>query len=403
MVANGKQKRADRIGSRSRASRDRQSRRMALLRRSGLFTGETNGAIVLRAVNVEDLLAAYRLVHDAFVERGYIRAQSTGLRMRAFEALGTTATFVAKAEGTVVGVQSLAVDDPHLGLPSDGAFQAEIDKLRGRGRLVCEATNEAVDVSWRKTAVPTELMRCCFAHALAIGCTDIITTVSPGHAKFYQLLGFQQISDVRSYSKGIDDPVVVVHFDLSALEKVLEDIQKSQDEAELFLKKYYVDDNPYQRHVRAWAVLSERLDSCTAQELRAIEANWGAELVGKVCGDQGESGRKQPTRSPERSRQRTRKAVRPEEQRARQLVGKLDSGQLSPTQRRKLRRWITEEIGAAVAEEREACAKTVEWYLGRGRYHVRGLTGAIRERADASPVKGTSGTPVTTGQPAGHR
>ena len=214
----------DRIGRRSAAERKKGSRRLALLRKAGLFGGDAGGAQAVRATSVEDLLTAYRLVHDAFVEKGYIHRQASGLRMRTFEALPTTATFVAKADGKVVGVQSLAMDDPQLGLPSDQAFQADLDALRGKGRVLCEATNEAVDPDWRRTSVPTELMRCCFAHALAKGCTDLITTVSPGHVRFYELLGFEQVSEVRSYSAKIEDPVAVVRFDLSALGQVLQDI-----------------------------------------------------------------------------------------------------------------------------------------------------------------------------------
>jgi hypothetical protein len=57
----------------------RESRRMALLRRAGLFGTDTKGAVIRRAISVEDLAAAYRLVHDAFVEKGYIPPQPTGL------------------------------------------------------------------------------------------------------------------------------------------------------------------------------------------------------------------------------------------------------------------------------------------------------------------------------------
>ena len=383
---------SDRIGQRSEAERRKGGRRLALLKKAGLFGGDTKGAAVTRATGVEDLLAAYRLVHDAFVERGYIHRQNNGLRMRAFEALPSTATFVAKAEGEVVGVQSLAMDDPQLGLPSDGAFKAEIDAFRGDGRLVCEATNEAIAPDWRRTSVPTELMRCCFAHALAKGCTDLITTVSPGHARFYELLGFEQIGEVRSYSKEIEDPVVVVRFDLSALGAVLEDIEASQDEAEVFLKRYYVDENPHGGHVETWDIVAGRmfadatmlrvlfvndsglLPACTAVERQAIrrqwregvfDAVWTADLLPEGSPAGAEGGKGGPTAISHRLMG--------------QLKDYLQPG-LSPEQLRELSQVIEDGIADAMAEETEACAKTVSRQLRSSGYHPEGLVGAVRER-----------------------
>ncbi len=286
---------------------ERESRRMALLKRTGLFSGKDAGTDIKRATSVEDLQEAYRLVHDVFVEQGYIHPVPSGLRIRPYEALPDTATFVAEAEGRIVGVQSLVVDSEDMGLPSDEAFRDVIDILRAEDRLVCEATNEAVDTAYRKTSVATELMRCCFAHALGAGYTDLIATVSPGHAKFYGLLGFEQIGEVRSYSEEIEDSVVVVRFDLSALSKVLEDIIEGQDEADLFLKRYFVDDNPYHRYVKTWRILSDRffadttlltelfvhssglLGRCSEGELEAIRRQWGEKLFAEVMSHSPES------------------------------------------------------------------------------------------------------------------
>ncbi|MCD4699863.1 MAG: hypothetical protein K8R91_04750, partial [Phycisphaerae bacterium] len=88
----------------------RESRRMALLKRTGLFGTDTTGADITRASSLEDLRDAYSLVHDVFIEQGYINHLPGGMRIRPFEALSKTATFVAKVEGRVVGVQSLVVD-----------------------------------------------------------------------------------------------------------------------------------------------------------------------------------------------------------------------------------------------------------------------------------------------------
>jgi len=280
----------------------RESRRMALLRRAGLFGTDTKGAIIRRAISVEDLAAAYRLVHDAFVEKGYIPPQPAGLRLRVTEALPQTATFIAEAGPEVVGVQSIAVDSDEFGLPSDGAFRSEIDSLRIGGRRVCEATNQAVAADYRKTAVPTELMRCMFAHALAIGCDELITTVSPGHARFFGLLGFEQISSVRSYSTELDDPVVVMRVNVYDLVERAARAREDQDDGALFVRSRCLEDNPYCRQVNDWAAEAAKtfadpaalhrlfvaqgnlLRNCSAEELAAICRQWGPEVFDQACG-----------------------------------------------------------------------------------------------------------------------
>jgi hypothetical protein len=290
------------VAERTQPAQERESRRMALLKRAGLFGADTKGAVVRRAVSDEDLAAAYALVHDAFVEKGYITPQETGLRLRTTEADPQTATFVAEESGRVIGVQGLAVDSDELGLPSDGAFREEIDALRIGGRRVCEATNQAVSVEYRKTAVPTELMRCMFAHALLIGCDELITTVSPGHARFFELLGFQQISPIRSYSKEIDDPVVVMRVNVGDLIERASKAHESQDEGTLYIRTRCLEDNPYRQQVAAWAEAAAKtfadpaalqrlfvtqghlLETCSAEELAAIQNLWGAEVFVQAFG-----------------------------------------------------------------------------------------------------------------------
>lgn len=292
---------ASRRGEQSQP-KNRESRRMALLRRAGLFGTDTKGAIIRRAVSAEELAAAYRLVHDAFVEKGYITPQPSGLRLRVTEALPQTATFIAVAGGKVVGVQGIAVDTDELGLPSDGVFRQEIDALRIGGRRVCEATNQAVAVDYRKTAVPTEMMRCMFAHALSIGCDELITTVSPGHARFFELLGFKQISPVRSYSTELDDPVVVMSVNVYELAERAARAQEEQDDAAVFVRCRCLEDNPYRQQVNDWAAEAAKtftdpavlrrlfvdqgnlLGNCSAEELAAICRLWGHEVFEQACG-----------------------------------------------------------------------------------------------------------------------
>ena len=290
----------------------KRSRRMALLQRAGLFTELPDGVTITRATTLDDLRDAYHLVHDIFVEEGYIRPFPGGLRMRSFEALPQTATFVAKAGGAVVAVQSLIPDAEYVGMPSDRAFREEIDTLRSDGRQICEAANEAVTPDYRKTSIPTALMRCCFAHAMSVGCTDVVTAVSPGHAKFYGLMGFETISSVRSFSEMLKDPVVVVRFNFDTVRDhvAAADDQDAKDEA--ILVDYYLNKNPFTEQIASWSEqaeqffqddeslrslfddLSKLLSRCNLNELRAIGQTWGEEVFVDVIGQIGSAFCKRP-------------------------------------------------------------------------------------------------------------
>jgi predicted N-acetyltransferase YhbS len=276
---------------------------MALLKRVGLFGGEMRGAEIARATKVEDLIAAYRLVHDVFVEQGYIHANEAGIRLRPFEALPDTATFIARAGREVVGVTTVVMDSPEFGLPTEKAFANEIHALRSIGRVACEGTNWLIAESHRGSGVMTELMRCSFAHALALGCTDYLGAVSPGHAKFYDLLGFERLGDVRSYSKDIDDPVVLVRLDIAGLHQRFAGVTAGDGSVEAFLKHYYIDVNPYHRIVASWQVIAGRLFSdplmlwrlfvgesgfllhCGQEDQRRLSQRWGAEVFAQVLAE----------------------------------------------------------------------------------------------------------------------
>jgi len=292
------------------------SRRMALLQRAGLFTALPKGVTIERATGLEDLRDAYHLVHEIFVDEGYIRPFPGELRMRAFEALPDTATLVAKADGKIVGVQSLIPDAEYVGIPSDRAFRGEIDALRSEGRRVCEAANEAVAAEYRRSAIPTELMRCCFAHAVSTGCTDVVTAVSPGHAKFYALMGFETISPVRSFSEMLRDPVVVVRFNFDTVRDHVAKAEAQDAEDEAVLVDYYLNSNPYNDRVASWSRtaeeffedpqtlrelfddLSKLLSRCNLNELRAIGQSWGEKTFVDVIGQIGSAFCKKPQPQP---------------------------------------------------------------------------------------------------------
>ena len=177
--------------------------------------------------------------------------------------------------------------------------------LRAGGAHVCEAANETVDIAYRKGPVPTELMRCCFAHAVAVGCTDLITAISEGHTRFYELLGFERFTPVRSFSEQLDDPVLLVRLDVTGLDRRFANVSSDGLDDEALIKDYYIEGNPYHRRISAWSEMAERLfadddllkklfldlsdllNRCNPNELRAIASAWGQETLDRVTAATG--------------------------------------------------------------------------------------------------------------------
>jgi ribosomal protein S18 acetylase RimI-like enzyme len=252
-------------------------RKLGMLRRMGLFGDDLNGCTIERACRPDDLRQAYRLVHDVFLRRGFIDPDPSRMRVRIYETTPETATFIAKVDDRVVAVLSVVEDSEDLGLPSDGAFKDELDDLRRAGRRLCEVTNQAVADDYRKSAVPTELMRCAIAVSLTGGYHEAIAAISPSHNGFYDLLGFRQIGSRRSYSKSIDDPVIALSMDIDQYRTP----QTGLSKAAKFIQEFLTDGNEFLSRVGEWAdqARTEFLNPDSLRELFVLERNFLARFA----------------------------------------------------------------------------------------------------------------------------
>lgn len=236
-----------------------------LYKRGGLFQDASNDIQISVASDTQELETAYRLVHDVFVEKGYIQPQKTGLRFRVYEAIPEMYSFVAKHNNNIVAVQSI-VGDSEFGLPSEhpfddysgeykGPFQDEIGSLRAEGRTICEATNESVIPDYRnkKNGIPTELMRCCLAYAKNKGYNSIVTAISPSHFPLYELMSFKEIGDLRDYCKITGDKAMLVHLKVDELDGVVELFEESGGTAgsPAEIHEWFCAQNPHERLINS--------------------------------------------------------------------------------------------------------------------------------------------------------
>jgi hypothetical protein len=149
----------------------------------------------------EDIDDALRLVHDGFVEAGYVDPTPSGRRMHMSYLNPGTAFFVARIDGEPVGTCALIADGP-FGLPSDRAFVEENDAMRaeGTGRLH-ECGSLAVGRRYRRhtrrivTRVVAAMTRVANAEYPD---APVPMAVAPENLRFYEaLVGAQQVAEER--------------------------------------------------------------------------------------------------------------------------------------------------------------------------------------------------------------
>lgn len=150
------------------------------------------------AVDTEDLIAAYRLVHDVYVESGYIEPHLCGARFRTFELSRYITTFIEKDKnGDIIGVMSLIEDSGEFGLPSDEAFGFELSQFRDDGKRLYEISN-LVSLSYRTVL---SLAKECKLHLDSIDFDVVFIAISPEHSKsFSRFFGFIPIGTPRNCS-----------------------------------------------------------------------------------------------------------------------------------------------------------------------------------------------------------
>jgi len=281
----------------------RKMRRVKLFLRAG-FLDECNfGGYVTRATTTEHLLAAYGLVHEVYVEEGYITAESSGIRLRPFEAIQEMATFVGVVDGEVVAVMSIVPDSPELGLPADKAFHPELDALRSAGRSIAEVTNLAIKHEYRKTSLFFDLIRPCFAQSMNWGCDNVFIAVSPRHESFFKdVLQFGPWGGQRDYSDEVTDIVTGMTMDFRTIERAFIETDRQLGK-DAFLHQRFFTGNPYYRRCGEWCGPVARafgdpdflrtmfLDAadlrnyCSWTQLEAIKRRWGPKVFDAVFGE----------------------------------------------------------------------------------------------------------------------
>ena len=206
-----------------------------------IFARFPEDIVIKRASNYDEIVQAYRLVHDTYVKKGFIDSYLSGMRIRVFDAVPQMAIHIAMKEGKVIATNSFCKDS-ELGLPSEKVFPKEIDELRKKG-VIGEFTNCSVHPDFCNTGVSAEIMRCSFSYAYYKGCDYTVAVVSPAHKEFYKINLFDVLADGRNSSEKDGDIVVAMVQNLNDLEEraIQEDKKRGKEAA--FLHKFWFEEN----------------------------------------------------------------------------------------------------------------------------------------------------------------
>lgn len=197
-----------------------------------------NGEYRIVVANTRELRErAWRLVYDAYLSKGYMRSDASGMRVLPQDALAETTTFLVERraatgqasaegwEGATVATLTVIADSP-LGLPMDDLYRRELDELRSAGRNPWELAKFA-SVGGKNVEnghgaqILFHLFKLGYLTARRLGgATDFVATVNPGHEGYYRkIFLFERMGEVKPYDAVCGAPAVPLRLDLATAEE----------------------------------------------------------------------------------------------------------------------------------------------------------------------------------------
>ncbi|MFZ4535502.1 N-acyl amino acid synthase FeeM domain-containing protein [Propionivibrio sp.] len=165
----------------------------------------------------EELEACFAVLHDAYVDSGFMKPDPSGMRVTIYHALPTTTTLCAKYDGQVVGTISL-IRESALGVPLQSIF--DLTSVREKEGYIAEVSALAVHRKFRKTggSILFPLMKFMYEYCTIFFDTrHLVIAVNPSHIEMYEsLLFFQRLTEkmVERYDFVNGAPAIGATLDL---------------------------------------------------------------------------------------------------------------------------------------------------------------------------------------------
>ena len=172
----------------------------------------------------EELEACFRLLHNAYVDSGFMTPDPSGMRVTIYHALPTTTTLCAKFDGKVIGTISL-IRESAIGFPLQRIF--DLSSVRAKEGQIAEVSALAVHPRFRRTggSILFPLMKFMYEYCTTFFDTrHLVIAVNPRHIEMYEsLLFFRRLSAhvVDNYDFVNGAPAVGATLDLKHAPEIM--------------------------------------------------------------------------------------------------------------------------------------------------------------------------------------
>ena len=207
-----------------------------------------------------ELEQAFRILHDNYVQQGFMSPRTCGLRVTPHFVLPTTVTLVGKDQDKVIGTLSI-IRDSVLGLPLEKVF--DISEIKAKSQRYAEISALAITRGYRRShggQVFFPLLKLMYEFCIhSLDVQDLLIVIEPKTEDFYRaLLHFERLPNT-----GIVDymgaPAIVMHLDLvearAKFQQTYKDLSDARDLYTFFVDKkfpqlqlpqhpYYVKSHP---------------------------------------------------------------------------------------------------------------------------------------------------------------
>lgn len=189
------------------------------------------GSVFKIADGIEELAGAYRLVHDAYVHKGYMDPSPSGMRVTEFTLSPHTTTFIGRQKGDIISTISL-FEDSEAGLAMDAIYREELNQLRKQGRKIAEVGSLATPVNnWNGRPDATfHMFKIMLNYAMDyLNLDDLVIAVNPRQKHFYAwVMLCDEIGELKSYGYVKSNPAVAMRLHLEYYEKRFFEVYQNQ-------------------------------------------------------------------------------------------------------------------------------------------------------------------------------
>ncbi len=248
--------------------------------RGGIPHFQTNleGVTFCEASSIEDYISCFKLLHDVYVDAGFIQPASPPLRIIPHHSNSESRVFMGcltddPSEKTLIYTASLFPDNEQEGLPMDIGFKRQVDELRDQGRRLVEAGCLASHPLYRRgnKNIPMLGNRMLVLYAInTIGADDLLITTHPKYLKIYEdILLFEKIGEISSFSYVNNNPAVALRLDLKTVYQRVKEVY---------------DKKPIEKNLHHFFFNSgsTSIDLSLEEEKEKAERYYGADMIKRV-------------------------------------------------------------------------------------------------------------------------